>query len=134
MSAASELQSAVVAALGSAPGIGGIVAGVFDGPPARADFPYLVIGDGLMVDWSTKTERGREHRLAITAWDEAGRAARLHALIGAVEATLDALPAALPTNRIVSRQVQRSQILRARSGPWAGVVDYRFRTLEDQGD
>jgi hypothetical protein len=93
-------------------------------------FPYVVIGDGLSTDWSHKSGRGREHRLAITIWDEAGRAGRLHGLIGAVETAVEALPAALPNNRIVSVALLRSRILRPAGGPWAGMVEYRVRTLE----
>jgi len=129
MSAASELQAALAAALGAADGIAGVVSGVFDGPPARAGFPYVVIGDGLSFDWSHKTGSGREHRLAVTVWDEAGRAARLHALVAAVEAAVEAMTAALPSHRIVSRVLVRSRIMRASAGPWAGAVEYRVRTL-----
>ncbi len=130
MSAASELQAALVAALAAADGIAGVASGVYDGPPARAAFPYLVIGDGLSFDWSHKTGRGREHRLAVTIWDEAGRAARLHALVAATEAAIEGVAAALPTNRIVSRdagaQPDRARCRRA----LAGSVEYRVRTLE----
>jgi hypothetical protein len=131
MSAAAELQAALVAALAVAEGVAGVVSGVFDGAPARAAFPYLVIGDGLTTDWSHKTGRGREHRLAITAWDEAGRAARLHGIVGAVEAAIEALPPTLPHHRIASATLLRSRILRPAGGPWAGMVEYRVRTLED---
>lgn len=130
MSAALELQAAVVAALGAAPGIAG-VADVFDGPPPRAPYPYVVLGDGLSFDWSTKTEQGREHRLALTVWDEAGRTARLQALVGAVEATIAGLPRALPSNRIVSITLVRSRLLRTPGGPWAGQVENRVRTLQN---
>ena len=132
MSAASELQAAVIAALAAADGIAGVASGVFDGPPARAAFPYVVIGDGLSLDWSHKTGRGREHRLGITIWDEAGRAARLHGLVGAVEAAIEALPRDLPGNCIVSIVLLRSRIVRTPGGPWGGLVEYRIRTLEIQ--
>jgi hypothetical protein len=130
MSAAAEMQAALVTALADADGVHGVATGVFDGAPPRAAFPYVVIGDGLSTDWSHKSGRGREHRLAITIWDEAGRAGRLHGLIGAVETAVEALPAALPNNRIVSVALLRSRILRPAGGPWAGMVEYRVRTLE----
>jgi len=130
MSAAAELQAALVAALAGADGIAGVASGVFDGPLARAAFPYVVIGDGLSLDWSHKTGRGREHRLGVTAWDEAGRAARLHALVGAIEASVEGLAPALPSHRIVSVVLVRSRVLRTPGGPWAGLVEYRVRTLE----
>lgn len=130
MSAESELQAALVAALSDADGLSGVATGVFDAPPARAAFPYVVIGDGIAFDWSHKTGRGREHRLAVNIWDDAGRAARLHALIAATEAAIEAIPPALPGSRIVSLVLVRSRILRTPGGPWAGLVEYRARTLE----
>jgi hypothetical protein len=130
MSAAMELQAALIAALRGAEGIAGTVTGVFDGPPARAGFPYLVIGEGLTTDWSHKTGRGREHRLALTIWDEAGRAARLHGLVGAAEVAVEAIPRELPHHRLVSVVLLRSRILRPPAGPWAGMIEYRARTLE----
>jgi hypothetical protein len=130
MSAASELQAALVAALAGADGIDGVASGVFDGPPPRAAFPYLVVGDGLSFDWSTKDARGREHRVLITAWDDAGRAARLHGLVGAMETAIEALPRDLPSCRIASLMLVRSRILRPPGGPWAGAVEYRVRTLD----
>lgn len=131
MSAALELQAALVAALMGADGIAGVASGVFDGAPPRAAFPYVVIGDGLSFDWSTKTERGREHRLAVTAWDEAGRTARLGGLVAGIEAAVAALPATLPSHRIVSVAPVRSRILRTAGGPWAGLVEHRVRTTEN---
>ncbi|WP_420142878.1 DUF3168 domain-containing protein [Sphingomonas sp.] len=130
MSAAAEMQAALVAALAGAEGVSEIASGVFDGPPVRAAYPYLTIGDGFTTDWSHKTGRGREHRLTIAIWDEAGRAARLHGLVGAVEAAIEALPANLPHHRIASLMLIRSRVLRPAGGPWTGMVEYRARTLE----
>lgn len=131
MSAAIELQAALVAALAAAPGIAG-VAPVFDGAPPRQPFPYIVLGDGLSFDWSTKTERGREHRVALTLWDEAGRTARLQALIAAAETAVAALPPALPGHRIASMWLVRTRLARPATGPWAGLVEHRIRTVEVQ--
>lgn len=130
MSAAREVQAALVAALVAADGIVGVVSGVFDGPPARAAYPYLTIGEGLTLDWSHKTGRGREHRLAVNVWDEAGRPTRLHALIGAAEAAIERLPRDLAGHRIASLVFVRSRVARTPGGPWAGLVEYRVRTLE----
>lgn len=128
MSAAVELQAALVAALSAAPGIAG-VAPVFDGAPPRQPFPYIVLGDGLQFDWSTKTEAGREHRVGLVIWDETGRTARLQALVAAADIAVAGLPAALPTNRIVTIVPVRTRLSRPPSGPWAGLVEYRIRTM-----
>lgn len=129
MSAALELQIAAVAALRAAAGIAG-TAQVHDGAPADAALPYLVFGDGLSFDWSTKTHVGREHRLIVLVWDEAGRTARLQGLVAAAEGALAALPKLLPGHRVVSNVAVRSRIVRERQGPWAGLVEQRVRTME----
>jgi hypothetical protein len=102
---------------------------VFDGPPTRAAFPYLVIGETLSFDWSTKTTRGQEHRVAVSAWDEAGRTARLLGLVAAAGAAIEAIGAELPGHRIVGVQAIRERLVRAPGGPWAGSVEYRVRTV-----
>lgn len=130
MSAAIALQQALVAALGGAEGIAGVASGVFDGPPARAAFPYLAIGEGLSFDWSTKTQRGREHRVAVTAWDDADRTPRLMALLSAAADAIEGLPRDLPGHRIASLVLLRERVLRDPAGPLAGLIEYRVRTLE----
>lgn len=129
MSAAAELQVAIVAALSAADGIAGVASGVFDGPPARAAFPYLVIGETLCFDWSTKSGRGHEHRVTLSAWDEAGRTARILALTAAAGSAIEALPPDLPGHLIVTVQPVRERLVRAPGGPWAGSVEYRVRTV-----
>lgn len=129
MSAAAELQAAIVAALGEADGIAGVASGVFDGPPARATFPYLVIGEGVSFDWSSKTHDGREHRVAISAWDEAGRTARIFALTQAAGAAIEGMDRALPGHAIAGVQFVRERLVRAPGGPWAGAIEYRVRTV-----
>ncbi len=131
MNGVEAVQTALVAALSNAPGISGIVSGVFDGPPPRATFPYIVIGDGVVTDWSTKTQIGRELRLAITIWDDGEVPARLHGLVAAVETAVATLPRDLPNWRIASLVFLRSLIVRDASGPWAGLVEYRVRILQN---
>ena len=129
MSAAAELQAALVGALVAADGVAGVASGVFDGPPARAAFPYLVIGETSCFDWSTKSGRGHEHRVTVSAWDEAGRTGRIFALLAAVGGAIEALPTALPGHLIVNVRPVRERLVRAPGGPWAGSIEYRVRTV-----
>lgn len=131
MSAGAALQAAIVAALTAADGIAGVASGVFDGVPARAAFPYLAIGDTIGTDWSHKTGRGREHRIGVTIWDEAGRASRIRALMAAAGTAIEGIGPDLPGNRIAGIVFLRERIVRDVAGPWAGLVEYRVRTLED---
>lgn len=129
MSAGEAVQATLVAALAGHAGLAGV--GVFDGPPARAAYPYVAIGAGVTGDWSHKTGRGREHRLAITIWDDGASAARLHALMADAESAIEGMARDLDGHRLVSLVFLRSRITRDVGGPWAGLIEYRARTLEN---
>lgn len=131
MSAAVDLQQAVVAHLSAHPALSELT-GIHDGPPPRAAFPYAAIGDGLVTDWSTKTEAGREIRFALTIWDEGESPSRLHQLVAGAEAAMASLPRALAHGSIISLVLVRSLIARDAAGPWAGLVEHRIRILQDQ--
>ena len=123
------LQAAAVAALSAHPVLAAQLTGIYDGPPPRADFPYVAVTDGLVSDWGTKTQQGREIRLAFTVWDDGEAASRLTDLMGHVDDALLAIPRDLPGWRIASLVFLRSIILRDPAGPWAGLVEHRVRLL-----
>ncbi|MDB5685366.1 MAG: hypothetical protein JWM75_3064 [Sphingomonas bacterium] len=129
--AAQAVQAALVSALeGHAP-LAAEIGGVFDGPPARAVFPYVAIGAGASGDWSHKTGRGREHRLALTIWDDGDSPSRLHRLMAEAEHAIEAIDRDIGGHRIASLLFLRSRVVRDADGPWAGIIEYRARTLED---
>lgn len=123
------VQAALVAALAGDPVIGAAVSGVFDGPPARAAFPYIAVDGGQTTDWSVKDARGREHRVAISVWDDGMASARLHGLMAAAEEAIEDMGRDLPGHRIASIAFLRARIVRDADGPWAGLIEYRVRTL-----
>ncbi len=133
MSGASPLlQTAAIAALQGADGIGG----VYDGSPLQAAFPYAVVECGPESDWSHKSGSGREVRLAVTIRDEGERPARLQRLMGDAEAAIYGL-GGIEGWRIVSLHFVRSQGLRETRGSdasgigrWAGVIEFRARMLQ----
>jgi hypothetical protein len=127
--AAQALQAAAVAALSAHPVLATQLTGIYDGPPPRVSFPYVAVTDGLVSDWSTKTQRGREIRLAFTVWDDGEAATRLADLMGHVDDALSAIPRDLPGWRIASLVFLRSLIVRDPAGPWAGLVEHRVRLL-----
>lgn len=131
MSAAQAVQAGLVAALNGHAPLASMISGVFDGPPARAAYPYVAIGDGVTADWSHKNGRGREHRLAITIWDDGASAARLHGLMAEAETAIEGMSRELDGHRVISLVFLRSRMARDADGPWAGLIEYRARTLED---
>lgn len=124
MSAGGSLQSALAISLQQI----GELAGVFDGPPARAAFPYAVLDAGTEGDWSHKSGRGREVMVAVTVWDD--QPARLHQLADRVEERIEA---AGPVEgwQLISMQLRRRRVVRDVAGPWAAAVDYRARLLAE---
>lgn len=122
MSAGAALQTAIAAALN---GIEGLT-GVFDGPPARASYPYVVIDATTETDWSHKTGDGREVLVAITVWDD--QPVRLHGLADGVEASLQALSVGSGLQLVTMRLVRR-RVVRDVAGPWAAAIDFRARML-----
>jgi hypothetical protein len=122
MSAGGALQSAIAAALAGASEL----TGVFDGPPARAAYPYVALDATTESDWSYKSGAGREVLVAITLWDD--QPVRLHELADQVEAALVQL-AAVEGWQLVTMQLVRRRVVRDVAGPWAAAIDYRARML-----
>ena len=122
MSAGGALQNAIAAALGGVEGL----TGVFDGPPARAAYPYVALDATTETDWSHKSGDGREVMVAITVWDD--QPVRLHGLADAVEAAVET-PGPVAGWQLVTMQLVRRRVVRDVAGPWAAAVDFRARML-----
>jgi len=121
MSAGGNLQASLAGALTALE-----ITGVFDGPPARASFPYVVIDAGMESDWSHKNGEGREVLVAVTVWDD--QPSRLHALADGVEAAV--LATTLVADwQLVSLRLIRRRTVRDVAGPWATAIDFRARLL-----
>ena len=124
MSAGSALQQALAQALES---VGGL-SGIYDGPPARAAYPYVVLDATSQSDWSHKTAEGREVMAAVTLWDE--QSGRMHALADAVEGAIAAVRG-VSGWQLVSLRMVRRRMVRDVAGPWAAVMDFRARLLAE---
>lgn len=126
--AEAAVQAAARAAMLAEPLLAGL-AGVYDGPPPRAALPYASFGPGAATDWSTKTETGREVRLAINLWDDGETPARLAELCAAAQAAVARIGPDLEGWRIVSLVFLRTTTVRSATGPWAALVEFRVRVL-----
>jgi hypothetical protein len=122
VSAGGALQAALAGALAGEARL----TGIYDGPPARAAFPYAAIDAGSESDWSHKSGEGREVMVAITLWDE--QPARLAEVADRVEA-LAAGVGGVAGWSLVSMRLVRRRTVRDVAGPWAAVVDFRARML-----
>jgi len=124
MSAGGALQEVLAERLSAVAGLNG----VYDGPPARAAFPYVVIDAGTESDWSHKNGAGRELLVAVTLWDE--QPARLHELADGVEAAVGGAGSPLGWS-LVSLRFLKRRVIRDVAGPWAAAIDFRARLLAD---
>lgn len=125
MSASLAVQKLLVAALAAIDAI----TGVYDGPPPDAVSPYLVVGADVVSDWSTKTERGHEHRITINAWDKGPGTAAAKALLGAVEVAGTGLSGVADGHAIISARLVRSFVTTDPEGWSQGIIEFRVRSL-----
>jgi hypothetical protein len=122
MSAGAALQTSIATALANVQEL----TGVFDGPPARAAYPYAALDATTESDWSHKSGDGREVLIAITVWDD--QPVRLHQLADQVEVNLKELGGADGWQLVTMRLVRR-RVVRDVAGPWAAAIDFRARML-----
>lgn len=122
MSAGTAVQAAVASRLATIAEL----TGVFDGPPARAAFPYAAIDASTESDWSHKNGSGREVLVAVTIWDD--QPARLHQLADQAEAQALGMEIAEGWQLVTLRLIRRRTI-RDVAGPWATAIDFRARLL-----
>ena len=122
MSAGAALQRALAARIEAL----GTLAGVYDGAPARALFPYVVLDASNESDWSHKSGEGREVAVATTLWVD--QPATLHELADALEAVVLGTQS-VSGWELVSLRLVRRRILRDVAGPWAAAIDTRARLL-----
>ena len=122
MSAGGAIQTAIAGALGGVDGL----TGVFDGPPARAAYPYVTVDASSESDWGHKSGDGREVLIGLTVWDD--QPMRLHALADAVEASVEAV-GWVAGWQLVTLRLMRRRVVRDVAGPWAAAIDFRARML-----
>ena len=130
-SALEAVQQQVVVTLDAHVPLAELISGIFDGPPPRAEFPYIALATGASLDWSHKGGVGRELSLALTVYDDGETAARLHRVMALVEEALESGLANPIGWQIVTFDLRRTRIMRSAVGPWSGLVEYRARVLRE---
>jgi hypothetical protein len=128
MSAGTKLQAAAIAALEALD-----LGGVYPGPPLQAAFPHALVECGPEADWSHKSGRGRELRLAVTARDAGERPDRAEALAEVAEAVIEA-GLEVEGWRLVTLALLRRRTVatgRGAQAGWAVAVEYRARMLAE---
>lgn len=123
-----SLEAAIRAAISAA--LGGKINGIWHDPPLTASPPFVRLSDLITAPWSAKGFDGMEARLTtavLTGGEDRATAADLSA---ALEAAVLAMPASIEGARIVLATPLRRRMVRqsvkARTGGWAQLTDWRF--------
>ena len=98
--------------------------------PSRASLPWLGIAASASTDWSTKTRRGREVRVALELQTRGDGAAETSAIVSQVEERIESLPRQHPGLTLASSTFLRTRAEQRPRNTRAVLIEYRFRILE----
>lgn len=102
---------------------------LYDDVPQNADFPYVVIDQMRVNDWSTGTERGSEHILMLHVWSRYRGKRETYEISDTIRAALDDAELTLDENRLVNLAHQYSDLKRDADGEtWHAVLRFRAVT------
>ncbi len=124
------LQKAVFAALVADAGVGALIGDrVHDAAPRAAVFPYVTIGEGRVADWSTGTEAGAEHRMALHVWSRERGKAGCWAVLDAIALALHDTALDLEGHVLVNLRIEATDVGMDRDGiSWHGLARLRAVT------
>ncbi|GLK69903.1 DUF3168 domain-containing protein [Ancylobacter dichloromethanicus] len=105
---------------------------IHDVPPNGAEFPYVTLGEAQVLDWSTATESGAEHRLTLVCWSRQGGHGEAHALAHLVQQVLHDAPLVLDGHRLVNLRASSAEIRREPGGRTYRAL-LRFRAVTETG-
>ena len=123
------LRTALIAWLATDPALSGALNAIVEEAPSRTAFPWLAIAASASTDWGTKTEAGREVRVALELHCRGDRADVAADLTTAIESRVAALPAAQDGYQIVTIQFLRARAEQRAGNTRAILTEYRFRLL-----
>jgi hypothetical protein len=130
-SAGWELQKAVHAALAADVALTTLLGGpaIHDAAPQPAAYPFIVIDQAQIRDWSTGTEPGAEHMLMLHVWSRHAGKREAHAIADAVRAALDGAMLSVEGHALVNLRHQYSELKRDEDGETQhGVLRFRAVT------
>ena len=133
MSADSELQRAMVAALAADQQLSGLIGmdRVFDRLIEGTKPPYVVFDEHAVEDWSTASEPGEEHRVTLRVFSDLNGKREAQAIMGRVRELLHDRPLVLQGIRLVNLRLERAAIAREeKSKRHRGTMVFRAVTEE----
>ncbi len=123
------LRAALIGSLAADATLSAELNSVAEEAPSRAALPWLAIATSASVDWSCKSNAGREVRVALELHCRGDAPDTAAGLVSVIEQAVAALPAAQPTYDIVSVQFLRARAEQRPANTRAILLEYRFRLL-----
>lgn len=125
------LRAALIGWLAADPVLAAELNGIAEEAPSRTALPWLALAASASADWSTKTARGREVRVALELHCRGDRADAAALLVGAIEARVESLPTAQGDFTVAAIQFLRARAEQRPSNTRAVLLEYRFRLIAD---
>ena len=125
-------RAALMAWLRADPLLADMLNSIEEDGPVAASPPHLALVASAGTDWSTKTARGREIRLALELAGRGDDPAQTAVLAQRVEQRIATLAPQQAGYRIVVTQFLRSRVERRRRGLRAVLLEYRFTFIETE--
>lgn len=100
-----------------------------DAVPQNTDFPYVVIDQMRVNDWSTGTERGSEHIMMLHVWSRYRGKREVYEIADAIRDALHDAALPLDGNDLINLTHQYSDLKQDEDGEtWHGVMRFRAVT------
>jgi hypothetical protein len=132
MSASLALQTALFASLAADASVQAALGDpprLYDSVPRAPVFPYATLGGATETDWSTKTEKGSEHRFTLTVWSRASGHKQAKELAAVLIDTLDTATITPDGHTLVSLRFEDAMHARETDGiTTRATVRYRAVT------
>ncbi|SFF73937.1 Protein of unknown function [Novosphingobium sp. CF614] len=123
------LRAALLEWLAADPALSGELNAITEEAPSRASLPWLAVAASASTDWSCKTARGREVRIALELHCRGDMPDAAAAIVAAIEARIESLPRAQPGFQLVTAQFLRARAEQRGESRRAILLEYRFRLL-----
>ena len=124
------LREALIAHLAADPALAGELNTVVEEAPLRTAPPWLAVVASASADWSTKSETGREVRVALELHMRGDDPGAGRTLAGDICAAVEALPSARGDFRIANTRFLRARVEQRPENRRAMLIEYRFRLIE----
>lgn len=123
------LRAALLGWLQSDPALAGQINAITGEVPSRTSLPWLAIAASASIDWSTKTQAGREVRIAVELHCRGDQPDAAAGLTAAIEQRIASLPRNQPGFAVATIQFLRARAEQRAHNTAAMLLEYRFRLL-----